>query len=73
MRLVRKKLNNEVDERAAIDLVYAFDYILLAMNQVAVYINRCSLRVTAESYLNEIRKSEKRRDSLFCSDKGDIG
>ncbi|KAH7010788.1 uncharacterized protein B0I36DRAFT_210186, partial [Microdochium trichocladiopsis] len=37
------------------------------------YINRRSPRVTTTSYLSEFRKSEKRRDSLLRSDKGDLG
>ncbi|KAM0268252.1 hypothetical protein ACHAQH_010010 [Verticillium albo-atrum] len=73
LQLFRKKLEFEVDERSAIDLVRALNRIPLAVNQAAAYINRRSPRVTAGTYLNEFRKSERRRDSLLRSDKGDLG
>jgi hypothetical protein len=64
---------NEIDEVAAIDLVHALDCVPLAVNQAAAYINRRSPRVSVASYLEEFRKSEKRKDSLLRSDKGDLG
>ncbi|KAH6989185.1 kinesin light chain 3 [Ilyonectria sp. MPI-CAGE-AT-0026] len=73
LELLRKRLEGEADEAAAIDLIYALDCIPLAVNQAAAYINRRSPRVTITSYLIEFRKSEKRKDSLLRSDKGDLG
>ncbi|KAJ4235454.1 hypothetical protein NW757_013525 [Fusarium falciforme] len=71
--LLQRRLEDKTDEAAAMDLVRALDCIPLAVNQAAAYINRRSPRVTTESYLNEFRRSEKRKDSLLRSDKGDLG
>ncbi|KAM0330742.1 hypothetical protein ACHAQA_003694 [Verticillium albo-atrum] len=73
LELLRKRLEGEPDEAAAIQLAHALDYIPLAINQAAAYINRRSPRVTITSYLDDFRKSEKRKDSLLRSDKGDLG
>ncbi|CAH0017229.1 unnamed protein product [Clonostachys rhizophaga] len=72
LQLLRRKLENKVDEDAAVDLIHSLDRIPLAVNQAAAYINRRSPRVTIRSYLGEFRKSEKRRNSLLRSDKGDL-
>ncbi|KAJ4175526.1 hypothetical protein NW755_014870, partial [Fusarium falciforme] len=71
--LLQRRLQDKADEAAAMDLVRALDCIPLAVNQAAAYINRRSPRVTTESYMNEFRRSEKRKDSLLRSDKGDLG
>jgi hypothetical protein len=73
LELLRKRLEDKADEAAAVDLVRALDCIPLAVNQAAAYINRRSPRATTRSYLDEFRKSEKRKDSLLRSDKGDLG
>ncbi|KAL3587549.1 hypothetical protein FPOAC2_13446 [Fusarium poae] len=73
LELLQRRLENKTDEAAAKDLVRTLDCIPLAVNQAAAYINRRSPRVTTKSYLNEFYRSEKRRDSLLRSDKGDLG
>ncbi|ROT40812.1 hypothetical protein SODALDRAFT_376566 [Sodiomyces alkalinus F11] len=73
LNFLRKRLEGKPDEAAAMNLARALDFIPLAVNQAAVYINRRSPRVTTESYLEEFLRSEKRKDSLFRSDKGDLG
>ncbi|KAF4895134.1 Kinesin light chain [Colletotrichum fructicola] len=73
LELLRKRSKGEIDEAAATELVRALDNIPLAVNQAAAYINRRSPRVSVASYLDEFRKSEKRKDSLLRSDKGDLG
>ncbi|KAI9167834.1 Kinesin light chain [Paramyrothecium foliicola] len=73
LELLQRRLEGEVDEAAAIDLVLALDCIPLAVSQAAAYINRRSPRVTTTSYLDEFAKNERRKDSLLRSDKGDLG
>ncbi|RGP69012.1 kinesin light chain 3 [Fusarium sporotrichioides] len=73
LELLQRRLENKTDEVAAKDLVRTLDCIQLAVNQAAAYINRRSPRVTIKSYLSEFHRSEKRRESLLRSDKGDLG
>ncbi|KAK1837700.1 Kinesin light chain 5 [Colletotrichum chrysophilum] len=70
--LLQKKLGHDVDEDAALRLVEALEYIPLAINQAAAYINKRSPRVAIQSYLDEFQKSEKRKGTLLRSDRGDI-
>ncbi|RYP75597.1 hypothetical protein DL771_002297 [Monosporascus sp. 5C6A] len=72
LQLFRNKLNGCVDEDAAADLVRALDFIPLAVNHAAAYINRRAPRVSIRSYLDDFRKSEERRGSLLNSDVGDL-
>ncbi|KAF6782559.1 Kinesin light chain 5 [Colletotrichum sojae] len=73
LELLTKRLDGETDKAAAIELVSALDYIPLAVNQAAAYINRRSPRVSVMSYLDKFRTSEKQKDSLLRTDKGDLG
>jgi hypothetical protein len=73
LQLLKNKLEDEADEASPLELVIELGCIPLAVSQAAAYINRRSPRVTTKSYLNEFRKSEKRKDSLLRVDKGDLG
>ncbi|KAM0287770.1 hypothetical protein ACHAQH_000302 [Verticillium albo-atrum] len=73
LQLFREMLNQEVNETYAVELIRVLNCIPLAINQAAAFINRRSPRVTTQSYLDEFRGSEKRKDSLLRSDKGDLG
>ncbi|PNH46434.1 hypothetical protein VD0004_g1652 [Verticillium dahliae] len=73
LHLLRKKLHQEVDEATASNLMRALNYIPLAVNQAAAYINRRSPLETPESYLDKFRRSEKQRDGLLRIDGGDLG
>lgn len=73
LQVLRNGLESEADEAAAVELVAVLGHIPLAVNQAAAYINRRHPRVSVASYLEEFRKSEKRKDSLLRSDKGDLG
>ncbi|KAM0231792.1 hypothetical protein ACHAPO_008374 [Fusarium lateritium] len=70
--LLQRTLEDKADESTAVDLVRTLNHIPLAINQAAAYINRRSPQVTVTSYLDEICRSEKRKDSLLRSDKGDL-
>ncbi|KAJ0335220.1 hypothetical protein COL922a_009553 [Colletotrichum nupharicola] len=73
LELLQKRLKGDIDEAAESELIQALNYIPLAVNQAAAYINQRSPRMSVASYLDEFRKSEKRKDSLLRSDKGDLG
>ncbi|KAK2729207.1 kinesin light, partial [Colletotrichum kahawae] len=72
LQLIQKKLSQDVDEVAALRLADFLDHIPLALNQAAAaaYIHRRS-RATTQSYMDELQKSEKRKDALLRSDRGD--
>ncbi|RYP47171.1 hypothetical protein DL768_006721 [Monosporascus sp. mg162] len=72
LQLFRNKLNGCVDEDAAADLVCALDFIPLAVNHAAAYINRRAPRVSIRSYLDDFRKNHERRGSLLNSDVEDL-
>jgi tetratricopeptide (TPR) repeat protein len=73
LELLTTRLEGETDKAAAIELVRALGCIPLAVNQAAAYINRRSPRLSITLYLQKFRKSEKQKDSLLRSDKGDLG
>ncbi|KAI8302373.1 Kinesin light chain 4 [Colletotrichum sp. SAR11_59] len=70
LQLLQKKLGQDIDEIAALRLADFLDHIPLALNQAAAYIYRRS-RATIQSYLDELQRSDKRKDALLRSDKGD--
>ncbi|KAH7001205.1 hypothetical protein EDB80DRAFT_879307 [Ilyonectria destructans] len=72
LKLFRKKLDGDIDEVAAADLVSTLDFIPLAVNQSAAYINRRAPRVTVRSYLVDLQRSRERIGSLLNSDAGDL-
>ncbi|KAK0755586.1 hypothetical protein N5P37_011828, partial [Trichoderma harzianum] len=72
LELFRKKLNERFDEDGAVDLIEALDFVPLAVNQAAAYINRRAPRVSVYSYLEDFRGSEKQKGSLLNSNFGDL-
>ena len=72
LELMQSLLEDKLNEDEAGELVRALDCVPLAVKQAAAYINHRSPRVTAKSYLEDFYKSEKRRDNLLRSDKGDL-
>ncbi|OHW94110.1 putative kinesin [Colletotrichum incanum] len=70
--LLQKKLGPDINEAVALRLVHTLNHIPLAVNQAAAYIHRRSPRVTVKSYLDEFKRSKKRKDTLLRSDRGDI-
>ncbi|KAF6813678.1 kinesin light [Colletotrichum musicola] len=67
-----KKLGQDIDKAAAVRLVGTLEYIPLAINQAAAYINKRNPRVTIQSYMDEFQQSENRKGTLLYSDRGDI-
>lgn len=71
LQLLQRKLGQDIDEIAALRLADFLDHIPLALNQAAAYIYRRS-GATIQSYLDELQKSDKRKDALLRSDRGDV-
>lgn len=65
LQLFRNKLKKQHDEDGAADLLRALDYIPLAVTQAAAYINRRAPRMSIRGYLDEFRRSDKRKESLL--------
>ncbi|KAF4870301.1 Regulatory protein AfsR [Colletotrichum siamense] len=70
LQLLQRKLGQDIDEIAALRLADFLDHIPLALNQAAAYIYRRS-RATIQSYLDDLQRSDKRKDALLRSDRGD--
>ncbi|CAI4213498.1 unnamed protein product [Parascedosporium putredinis] len=72
LQLVERKLGSDIDTSAAMDLVEALEYIPLAVNQAAAFINYRAPRMTIRSYLEDFRASDKKKSMLLESDRGDL-
>ncbi|KAF4932299.1 Kinesin light chain [Colletotrichum fructicola] len=71
LQLFQKKSGRDDNEAAVLRLIDTLDYVPLAINQAAAYIYTRSPRVTVESYLEEFRNSENRKDLLLRLNTGD--
>jgi tetratricopeptide (TPR) repeat protein len=69
LQLLRNKLQDAPLEESAVGLLHALDCIPLAITQAAAYINQHG-RMTVAGYLDEYRKSSKRRERLLSWDAG---
>ncbi|KAL6910181.1 hypothetical protein GGI43DRAFT_389514 [Trichoderma evansii] len=72
LKILENKLSRDVDRDAAIDLARALDFIPLAVNQAAAYINRHAPRVSIRAYLDEFQQNEEQKKSLLNRDAGDL-
>ncbi|KAK8115635.1 hypothetical protein PG984_012137, partial [Apiospora sp. TS-2023a] len=71
LQLLQNKLHTTANDDDMVDLLDALDCIPLAITQAAAYINRRS-RTTVRSYLDEFRRSARRKGSLLGRDWGDL-
>ena len=72
LQLFRNNLQAGVLDDDATALVEALDFVPLAVNQAAAYINRRTPRVSVRSYLDDFRNSQKRKGSLLNGEFGDL-
>ncbi|KAL1864824.1 hypothetical protein Plec18167_009618 [Paecilomyces lecythidis] len=73
LQLLQNKLSDgSYCDDAATSLVRALDFIPLAIDQAAAFINRRAPRVSIKSYLDDFGRSERHRTSLLSSDAGDL-
>ncbi|KAH7124721.1 TPR domain protein [Dactylonectria macrodidyma] len=71
-QLLREKLGVSYDDGAAADLVRDLNHMPLAITQAAAFINRRAPRMSIPAYLNEFRRSDKKKASLLNKDVGDL-
>ncbi|KAJ4179577.1 hypothetical protein NW767_014589 [Fusarium falciforme] len=71
-QLLRGKLGLNHDNGSAADLVRVLDYMPLAITQAAAFINRRAPRMSISRYLDEFRRSDKKRANLLNRDAGDL-
>ena len=64
-QLLQNKLRERYDEQVAPNLVRALEYIPLAITHAAAYILRRTIRMSPSIYMEEFRKSDERKASLF--------
>ncbi|KAJ4167390.1 hypothetical protein NW754_011205 [Fusarium falciforme] len=74
LQLLRTRLGEEgaEDNMAILDLVDDLNYMPLAITQAAAYIKRRRPRMSVSTYLDEFRRSDKKRASLLNRDVGDL-
>jgi hypothetical protein len=71
LQLLRNKLRHPPAEDSALELLRELDHIPLAISQAAAYIG-WRARMTVTRYIEEIRKSSERRESLLRWDAGEL-
>ncbi|KAI4089899.1 MAG: hypothetical protein LQ344_005089 [Seirophora lacunosa] len=72
LQLLRKKIDGDIDEGNAIQLVQALDYMPLAINQAGVFISRGAPRMTILKYLDIFNESDGHQANLLDRDMGDM-
>ncbi|PSN59063.1 TPR domain protein [Corynespora cassiicola Philippines] len=70
--LFEKKLEKEEDPIDIDKLVEALEYMPLAIVQAAAYITQRASRCSVRQYLDEFRRSERKRTSLLIRDEGQL-
>lgn len=71
LQLLRNKLRHPPAEDSALELLRELDHIPLAITQAAAYIGRRA-RMTVTRYVEELRKSGEKRESLLRWDAGEL-
>ena len=62
---------DNVDQKDAMELAEALDYMPLAISQAAAYISQRAPRTTVSKYLQDLRKGDRDRAKLLQMDLGD--
>jgi hypothetical protein len=70
LALFKKKLGAQGDKSDVAELAAALEYMPLAIVQAAAYISQRAPRYLVAKYLEEFRKSERKRTSLLNRDEG---
>jgi len=72
LALFEKKLGAQGDSGDVAELATALEYMPLAIVQAAAYISQRAPRYPVAKYLDEFRKSERKRSSLLSYDDGQL-
>jgi tetratricopeptide (TPR) repeat protein len=70
--LFKKKLRVQEDDSDIAELAAALEYMPLAIVQAAAYISEKAPRCSVVKYLDEFKRSERKRTSLLNYDKGQL-
>jgi putative hemolysin len=70
--LLRKKLGPDVDTDGVGELAAALDYMPLALVQAAAYIQKRAPHYSVQQYLEEFRRSDKRKATLLDQEAGHL-
>jgi precorrin-6x reductase len=72
LALLEKKLGAQADESDSAELAAALEYMPLAITQAAAYISQRAPLCSVAQYLNQFKKSERKRTSLLNRDEGQL-
>ncbi|KAI8930725.1 hypothetical protein NX059_012334 [Plenodomus lindquistii] len=72
LALLKNKLRAQGDNSGIAELTAALEYMPLAIVQAAAYISQRAPRWSTAKYLEEFRKSERKRSSLVTEDGGEL-
>ncbi|KAG9196760.1 hypothetical protein G6514_005522, partial [Epicoccum nigrum] len=72
LALLKKKLGTQADDSKTAELAAALEYMPLAIVQAAAYILQRASRYSVAKYLDNYRKSERKRTSLLEYDDGHL-
>ena len=72
LALLDKKLGTQANRSRIADLAAALEYMPLAIVQAAAYISQRAPRYSVDRYLDDYRKSERKRTSLLEFDDGQL-
>jgi tetratricopeptide (TPR) repeat protein len=72
LALFKKKLGAQGDDSNVAELAATLEYMPLAIVQAAAYVSQRAPRHSVAKYLEEFRKSERKRSSLLTHDNGQL-
>jgi tetratricopeptide (TPR) repeat protein len=72
LALLKKKLGTQADNSKTAELAAVLEYMPLAIVQAAAYISQRASRYSVAKYLDDYRKSERKRTSLLEYDDGHL-
>jgi len=72
LALFKKKLGKPDDSKDIAELAAALEYMPLAIVQAAAYISQRAPRFSVRQYLNEFRKSDRKRTTLLNHESGQL-
>jgi tetratricopeptide (TPR) repeat protein len=70
--LLEMKLDGQTDPDAGTELVKTLEYMPLAISQAGAYIRQGAPRTSVKKYLDEFRRSERKKSNLLNYDAGDL-
>ena len=72
LELFEKKMGKQDDSKDVVDLATALEFMPLAIVQAAAYISQRAPRCSVQQYLEEFRKSDRKKTSLLNHEGGQL-